>query len=117
MSSPLVADALVVVALFGFYAGLAWDLGATTEVIDPRLGLGLSLGGYVSGGVGVLLAVATVAVEASTAGPDAVAVAAIVAGLGPLFAVVFGLCVRLGIAVYAVLLRIGFRLSRVSEFD
>ncbi|WP_135852029.1 hypothetical protein [Halorussus salinus] len=112
MSSPLVADALVVVALVGFYAGLARDLGATADIVDPRLGLGLSLGGYVAGGVGVLLAVATVAVEASTAGAGLLGAAATAVGLGLLFAVVLALCVRFGVAVYAVLLRAGFVLSR-----
>ncbi len=112
MSSPLVADALVVVALTSFYAGLARDFGATAELLDRRLSVGLSLGGYVAGGVGALLAVATVAVEVSTAGPGLLGVAATAVGLGLLFAVVLALCARAGVAVYAVLLRAGFGLSR-----
>ncbi|PSQ49864.1 hypothetical protein BRD15_02770 [Halobacteriales archaeon SW_6_65_15] len=111
MVSSLLTDALVVVGLVGFYGGLARDLGATAEFLDPRLGLGLSLGAYVAGGVGALLALATVVVEASEA-TGTVTVVATAVGLGLLFAVTFGLCFRLGIAVYAVLLRVGLNLPR-----
>ncbi|WP_128477483.1 hypothetical protein [Halorussus pelagicus] len=111
MISPLVADALVVVTLVGFYGGLARDLGATAEFLDPRLGLGLSLGTYVAGGVATLLALATVAVETSTASPAAEVIATVVA-LSLLFAAAFGVCFRVGTAVYAILLRVGFRLPR-----
>lgn len=111
MVSSLLADALVVVALVGFYGGLARDLGATAEFLDPRLGLGLSLGAYVAGGVGGLLALATVAVEVSQA-TEATTAAATALGLGLLFVVVFGLFFRFGIAVYAVLLRVGLNLPR-----
>jgi hypothetical protein len=112
VSSPLVADALVVVALVGFYGVLARDLGATAEFLDPRLGLGLSLGAYVAGGVAALLALATVAVEVSAPELSAVDAGATAVGFCLLFAAAFGFCFRLGIAVYAVLLRIGFRLPR-----
>ncbi|UPV72864.1 hypothetical protein M0R89_09910 [Halorussus limi] len=112
MISALVADALVVVALAGFYAGLAHDLGATAEFLDPRLGLGLSLAAYVAGGVGALLALATVAAEVSPLRSDPAGATATAVGLGLLFAVAFGLCFRLGIALYAILLRVGFRLPR-----
>jgi hypothetical protein len=111
MVSPLLTDALVVVGLVGFYAGLARDLGTTAEFLDPRLGLGLSLGAYVAGGVGALLALVTVALEAARA-TGAVTAAATALGLGLLFAVVFGLLFRFGIAVYAVLLRVGLNFPR-----
>jgi len=109
MVSPLTADAVVVVALVGFYGGLARDLGATADLLDPRLGLGLALGAYVAGGVGALLALATVVVEASrTVSASATAVTAV--GLAALFAVTFGLFFRVGVALYALLLRVGLRL-------
>ena len=111
MLSSLTADAVVVVALVGFYGGLARDLGATAEFLDPRLGLGLSLGAYVAGGVAALLALATVAVEVSRTA-DASTAAATAVGLVALFAAAFGLSFRLGIAVYTVLLRVGFSLPR-----
>jgi len=110
MVSTLTANAAVVVALAAFYGGLARDLGTTAGFLDPRLGLGLSLGAYVAGGVGALLALATVVVEMSrTAGTSSMAATAV--GLGLLFVVVFGLFFRFGIAVYAVLLRVGFEFS------
>ncbi|NEU57804.1 hypothetical protein [Halorussus sp. MSC15.2] len=112
MVSPLLADALVVVALVGFYGGLARDLGATTEFLDRRLGLGLSLGAYVAGGVGALLSLATVAVEVSRLRSSTASAALAAVGLALLFAVVFGLFFRFGIAVYAVLLRVGLNLPR-----
>ncbi|WP_162224504.1 hypothetical protein [Halorussus amylolyticus] len=111
MVSPLLADSLVVVALVGFYGGLARDLSATADFLDPRLGVGLSLGAYVAGGVAALLALATVAVEVSRAGPSAVGAAATVLGLAAAFAVAFGLFFRVGIAVYAVLVRVGLNLT------
>lgn len=111
MVSSLTADAVVVVALVGFYGGLARDLGATAEFLDPRLGLGLSLGVYVAGGVAALLALATVAAEGARTA-DASTAAATAVGLGLLFTVTFGLFFRLGIAVYAVLLRVGLRFPR-----
>jgi hypothetical protein len=111
MVSSLPTDALVVVGLVGFYAGLARDLGTTAEFLDPRLGLGLSLGAYVAGGVGALLALATVAVEASRA-TGTLTTAATALGLAVLFAVLFGLFFRLGIALYAVLLRVGLNIPR-----
>jgi hypothetical protein len=109
--SALLADAAVVVALVGFYGGIARDLGATADLVDARLGVGLSLGAYVAGGVAALLSLATVAVEASRAGPSAIDTAATALGLSILFAVVFGLFFRLGIAVYALALRAGLQLS------
>lgn len=112
MVSSLVADTLVVVALVGFYGGLARDLSATTELVDPRLGVGLSLAAYVAGGVGVLLALATVVVEVSRVESGTLVAAATGIGLGLLFAVTFGLFFRFGIAVYAVLLRVGLNLPR-----
>ena|SRR6056297_2074058 len=108
--TPLFADTLVVVALVGFYGGLARDLGTTTEFLDRRLGVGLSLGAYVAGGIGTLLALATMAVEISRAESGVVAAATAV-GLGASFAVVFGLFFRFGTAVYAILLRVGLNLS------
>lgn len=111
MLSALVVDAMVVVALVGFYGGLARNLGATAEFLDPRLGLGLSLGAYVAGGVATLLALATVLVEVIRT-PERIAAAATAVGLPLLFAVVFGTFFRLGRALYAVLLRLGFRLPR-----
>ena len=110
MVSPLLADALVVVGLVGFYGGLSRDLSATADFLDPRLGLGLSLGAYVAGGVAALLALATVAVEAASATGTSATVATAL-GLAASFAVVFGLCFRFGIAVYSVLLRIGLNIS------
>lgn len=111
MVSTLTLNAAVVVALSGFYGGLARDFGPTAELLDPRLGLGLSLGAYVAGGVGTLLALATVVVEVSrTAGTSAMATTAV--GLALLFAVTFGLFFRFGIALYAVLLRVGLKLPR-----
>lgn len=110
MVSPLLADALVVVALIGFYGGLARDLAATTDFVDRRVGLGLSLGSYVAGSVGALLALATVAVEVLRTDSSLVGTAATAVGLSLLFAVVFGLFFRFGIAVYAVLLRVGLNL-------
>ncbi|WP_435180124.1 hypothetical protein [Halorussus sp. AFM4] len=112
MVTSLVGDALVLVALIGFYGGLARDLGATTEFLAPRLGLGLSLAAYVAGGVGALLALATVAVEVAGAGSGAAGEAAAAVGLSLLFAVVFGLFFRFGTAVYAILLRVGLGLNR-----
>ncbi|MFC4449041.1 hypothetical protein [Halorussus aquaticus] len=112
MVSPLLADALVVVALVGFYGGLARDLGATTEFLDRRLGLGLSLGAYVAGGVGALLSLATVAVEVSRLRSSTASGALAAVGLALLFTVVFGLFFRFGVAVYAVLLRVGLNLPR-----
>jgi hypothetical protein len=110
MLSSLTVDAAVVVALVGFYSGLARDLGTTAEFLDPRLGLGLSLGAYVAGGVAALLALATVAVAVTEAG--GVTTAALTAlGLSLLFAATFCVFFRLGIALYAVLLRLGFELS------
>ena len=111
MVSSLTVDAVVVVALVGFYGGLARDLGATAEFLDPRLGLGLSLGAYVAGGVAALLALATVAVEVSNSA-DATTAGATAVSLCLLFAAAFGLFFRLGIALYAVLLRIGLNLPR-----
>ncbi|USZ69244.1 hypothetical protein NGM10_05770 [Halorussus salilacus] len=110
MVSGLLADALVVVALVGFYGGLSRDLGPTAEFLDPRLGIGFSLGPYVAGGVAALLALAVVAVEASRAGPELLAVAATAVGLSAVFAVAFGLFFRVGIAVYALALRVGLSL-------
>lgn len=111
MVSSLFADALVVVALVGFYGGLSRDLSATADFLDPRLGVGLSLGAYVAGGVAALLALATVAVEASEAGPGALDAAATGIGLALAFAVAFGLFFRIGIAVYSILLRVGLNVS------
>ncbi len=111
MVSTLTVNVTVVVGLVGFYGGLAHDLGATAAFLDPRLGLGLSLGAYIAGGVSALLGLATVVVEVTrTAGASSMAATAV--GLGLLFAVVFGLFFRFGIAVYAVLLRLGFGFSR-----
>lgn len=111
MVSGLTVDAVVVVALVGFYGGLARDLGATADLLDPRLGLGLSLAAYVAGGVGALLALATVVVEAlRVAGVSATVTTAV--GLAALFAVTFGLCFQFGVALYALLLRVGLRLPR-----
>ncbi|WP_137283787.1 hypothetical protein [Halorussus salinisoli] len=112
MATPFFTDTLVIVALVGFYAGLARDLGATTEVLDRRVGLGLSLGVYVAAGVGALLSLATVAVETWRADTGLLAASLSALGLGLLFAVMFGLFFRFGIAVYAVLLRIGLNLPR-----
>lgn len=106
MVSSLTLDAVVVVALVSFYGGLARDLGATTEFLNPRLGLGLSLGAYVAGGVAALLALTTVVVEVSQTADSSTAAATAV-GLCLLFATTFGLFFRLGIALYTVLLRIG----------
>lgn len=112
MVSALVADATVVVALVGFYGGLSRDLGATAEWVDPRLGVGFSLAAYVAGGVAALLALATVAVEASHAGPGRLDAAATAVGLAVLFAVAFGVFFRVGIAVYAAALRVGLSFPR-----
>ena len=111
MVSSLFVDALVVVALVGFYGGLSRDLSATADFLDPRLGVGFSLGAYVAGGVAVLLALATVWMEVSRAGPGALDAAAVGVGSALALAVAFGLFFRLGIAVYSVLLRIGLNIS------
>ncbi|WP_382210008.1 hypothetical protein [Halorussus caseinilyticus] len=73
--------------------------------------MGLSLGAYVAGGIGTLLALATMAVEISRVESGVVVAAATAVGLGASFAVVFGLFFRFGIAVYAILLRMGLNLS------
>lgn len=111
MVSPLVADALVVVALVGFYGGLVRDFAATTGSVSRRVGLALSLGPYVAGGVGTLLALATVATEVVRTRPGVALSTAIAVGLSLLFAVVFGLFFRFGVAAYAALLRVGLDLS------
>jgi len=111
VTSALLADAAVVVALAGFYGGIARDLGATADLVDARLGVGLSVGAYVAAGVAALLSLATVAVEAARAGPSTVDAAATAVGLSLLFAVTFGLFFRAGVAVYALALRAGLQLS------
>ncbi|MFC4550558.1 MULTISPECIES: hypothetical protein [Halorussus] len=110
MTSSLVGDALVVVALVAFYGGLSRDLAATATFLDRRLSVGFSLGAYVAVGVAGLLALATVAVEAGAASGDA-AGAVTAAGLAALFAVVFAAFFRAGTAVYGVLLRVGLQFS------
>ncbi|WP_135805755.1 hypothetical protein [Halorussus marinus] len=110
MSAQL-ADAAVVVALVGFYGGVARDLGTTADLVEARVGVGLSVGAYVAGGVAALLSLAIVAIEAARAAPSALDVAATAVGLSVLFVVVFGLFFRIGIAAYAVALRAGLRLS------
>ncbi|WP_135826433.1 hypothetical protein [Halorussus ruber] len=112
MVSPLLADALVLVGLVGFYGGLARDLAPTTDLLDRRLGLGLSLGVYVAGGVAALLSLATVAVEISRGDFGTLEACTSALGFCLLFAVVFGLFFRFGLAVYAVLLRVGLNLPR-----
>jgi succinate-acetate transporter protein len=112
MVSGLLADALVVVALVGFYGGLARDFATATGFVDGRVGLALSLGSYVAGGVAALLALATVAAEVAREGSAPVGAAATAVGLSLLFAVVFGLFFRFGVAVYALLLRVGLNLPR-----
>lgn len=112
MVSPLLADSLVLVGLVGFYGGLARGLGPTTGFLDRRLSLGLSLGVYVAAGVAALLALTTVAVEVWRADTGLLATSVSALGFGLLFAVIFGLFFRFGIAVYAVLLRIGLNLPR-----
>ena len=111
MVSTLFVDALVVVALVGFYGGLSRDLSATADFLDPRLGVGFSLGAYVAGGVAALLALATVWVETSQAGAGGLDAVAIGVGSAVAFAVAFGLFFRIGTAVYSVLLRVGLDLS------
>lgn len=110
MVSSLAARALVVVALVAFYGGLSRDLGATAEFLDPRLGIGFSLGAYVATGVGGLLALATVAVEAANAGGGTSAVVTAL-GLTVVFVVVYASFFRVGIALYGVLLRVGFQIT------
>ena len=112
MVSPLLADALVLVGLVGFYGGLARDLAPTTELLDRRLGLGLSLGVYVAGGVAALLALATLSVEVWRIDAGAVTAGTAVVGFSLLFAVIFGLFFRFGVAVYALLLRVGLNLPQ-----
>ena len=112
MVSPLLADALVLVGLVGFYGGLARDLGPTTEFPDRRLSLGLSLGVYVAAGVATLLGLATITVEVLRADAGLLAGGLSALGFGLLFAVTFGFFFHFGIAVYAVLLRIGLNLPR-----
>jgi hypothetical protein len=112
MVSPLLADALVLVGLVGFYGGLARELGPTTEFLDRRLSLGLSLGVYVATGVAALIALATIAVEVQRADTGLLAASLSAIGFGLLFTVIFGLFFRFGIAVYAVLLRVGLTLPR-----
>ncbi|WP_276300164.1 hypothetical protein [Halorussus lipolyticus] len=112
MVSPLLADTLVLVGLVGFYGGLARDLAPTTDLLDRRLGLGLSLGVYVAGGVAVLLSLATVSVKVWRMDGGTFAVSTSAVGFSLLFAVVFGLFFRFGVAVYAVLLRIGLNLPQ-----
>ena len=113
MTSSLVGDALVVVALVAFYGGLSRDLSATATFLDRRLSVGFSLGSYVAVGVAGLLALATVAVEAGAAGAASgdAAAAVTAAGLAVLFAAVFVAFFRVGTAVYGVLLRVGLQFS------
>jgi hypothetical protein len=113
MISPLLADTLVLVGLVGFYGGLARELGPTTEFLDRRLSLGLSLGVYVAAGVATLLSLTTIAVELWRGGDIGLLATSLSAlGFGLLFAVAFGLFFRFGIAVYAILLRVGLTLPR-----
>ncbi|WP_158057995.1 hypothetical protein [Halorussus halophilus] len=110
MATSLVVDTVVVVGFLAFYGGLSHDLGATTEMLHPRLGIALSLSTYVAAGVAAIVAVATVAMEALRAS-GVVATAGTVFGVSLLFAALFGLFFRLGTAVYTVLLRVGLDLS------
>lgn len=110
--SPFV-DVLVVVALVAFYGGLSRELSSTADFLDVRLGMGFSLGVYVSVGVGALLSLAAVAVETMSrfrADEPLLSIVGVAAGLAVAFVLAFSLFFKLGVVTYGLLLRVGLAL-------